>query len=75
MDWRPFIETTSGVRGGKARIVGTRITPADILEYLASGMDEAAILRDFPSLTIEHVRAVLAYAAERERRIVTHTAA
>ena len=48
-----------------------RVTPTDILEYLAGGMSEDEILKDFPSLTREHIRAVLAYAAERERRYVT----
>jgi hypothetical protein len=52
----------------------TRITPTDILEYLAGGMTEDQILKDFPSLTRDHIRAVLAYAAERERRYATHSA-
>jgi uncharacterized protein (DUF433 family) len=68
MDWTKFIEVTPGVRGGKPCLVGTRITPTDVLEYLAGGMTEDEILRDFPSLTRDHIRAVLAYAAERERR-------
>lgn len=68
MNWRDFIETTAGVRGGKPRIVGTRLTPSDVLEYLAGGMTEDDIFKDFPGLRPEHIRAVLAYAAERERR-------
>ena len=75
MDWRRFIEITPGVRSGKACIVGTRITPSDALDYLAAGMSEVDILKDFPSLKSEPIRAVLAYAAERERRCVTHSAA
>jgi uncharacterized protein (DUF433 family) len=67
MNWRNFIQISPGVRGGKPTLLGTRITPTDILEYLAGGMTEDHILRDFPSLTREHIRAVLAYAAERER--------
>jgi uncharacterized protein (DUF433 family) len=67
MNWRNFIQITPGVRGGKPTLLGTRITPTDILEYLAAGMTEDQILKDFPSLTHEHIRAVLAYAAERER--------
>jgi uncharacterized protein (DUF433 family) len=43
-------------------------TPTDILEYLAGGMSEDEILKDFPSLAREHIRTTLAYAAERERR-------
>jgi uncharacterized protein (DUF433 family) len=72
VDWTKFIEVTAGVRGGKPCLIGTRITPTDILEYLAGGMSENEILRDFPSLTRDHIRAVLAYAAERERRYATH---
>ena len=67
MNWRNFIQIAPGVRGGKPTLVGPRITPTDILEYLVGGMTEDQILKDFPSLTREHIRAVLAYAAERER--------
>jgi uncharacterized protein (DUF433 family) len=70
MNWQTFIQISPGVRGGKPTLVGTRITPTDILEYLAGGMSEDEILGDFPSLTRDHIRAVLAYAAERERRYV-----
>jgi uncharacterized protein (DUF433 family) len=59
-----------GVRGGKPTLVGTRITPTDILVYLTGGMSEDEILKGFPNLTRDHIRAVLAYAAERERRYV-----
>jgi uncharacterized protein (DUF433 family) len=67
MGWQKLIQITPGVRRGKPTLVGTRITPADVLEYLAGGMTEDQILKDFPSLTREHILAVLAYAAERER--------
>jgi len=75
MNWQQYIQVTPGVRGGKPCIVGTRITPTDVLEYLAGGMSEDDILKDFPSLSREHIRAVLAYAADRERRYASHTAA
>ncbi len=57
------------VRSGKPCIKGTRITVYDILEYLAGGMTEDAILGDFPDLTREDIRAALAFAAARERRV------
>ena len=57
------------VRSGKPCVKGTRITVSDVLEYLASGMDEQAILADFPELRREHIQAVLGFAAERERRL------
>lgn len=59
-----------GKRSGKPCIRGLRITVSDVLEYLASGMTEAQILEDFPELTTEDVRACLAFAAERERRLL-----
>lgn len=69
IDLNEFISVTPDVRGGKPCIKGTRITVYDILEYMAGGMSEADILADFPSLSPEHLRAVLAFAAMRERRL------
>ena len=46
-----------------------RITVTDVLEYLAGGMSIPAILADFPELTEEDIRACLAFAADRERRL------
>ena len=58
-------------RGGKPCIRGLRITVYDVFEYLASGMTEAEILEDFPDLEHEDIRAALAFAAERKRRLVS----
>ena len=58
-------------RGGQPCIRGLRITVYDILEYLASGMTEAEILGDFPDLERDDIRAVLTFAAQRERRLVS----
>ena len=55
-------------RGGKPCIRGLRITVYDVLEYLASGMTHEDILRDFPYLTEQDIRACLAFAADRERK-------
>ena len=46
------------------------MTVADVLDYLAAGMPEDDLLRDFPDLTREDVRACLAFAADRERQLV-----
>jgi uncharacterized protein (DUF433 family) len=59
------------IRGGKPCIRGTRITVYDILEYMAGGMREEGILADFPSLEVADLRAVLMFAAQRERRLAT----
>lgn len=58
-------------RGGKPCIRDLRITVYDVLEYLASGMTEADILSDFPDLTQDDIRACLAFAADRERKLVS----
>ena len=69
VQWRDRIVVDPEVRSGKPRIKGTRITVYDILEYLAGGMSEDEILADFPDLTREDIRASLAFAAARERRL------
>ncbi|CBE67781.1 MAG: DUF433 domain-containing protein [Candidatus Methylomirabilis oxygeniifera] len=69
MDYRKHITIEPGKRGGKPCIRGLRITVYDVLDYLASGMSEAEILADFPDLTAEDIRACLAFAADRERRM------
>ena len=69
MNFEDYITITPGVRSDKPCIKGTRITVYDILEYLAGGMTEAELLADFPSLRPEHIRATLAFAAARERRL------
>ena len=74
-DWQLYIQITPGVRSGKRRILGTRITAADVLDYLAGGMSAGEILADFPGLKPKHIRAVLAHAADRERRYASHAAA
>jgi uncharacterized protein (DUF433 family) len=71
MDYRERITIEPGKRGGKPCIRGLRITVYDILDYLASGMTEPQILEDFPDLTSEDIRACLAFAADRERKLVT----
>ena len=55
--------------GGKPCIRGMRMTVYDVLDYLASGMTDDEIPRDFPDLTREDLRACLAFAADRERRL------
>lgn len=75
MSYEHYITVTPDVRGGKPCIRDTRITVYDILEYMAGGMSEAQILADFPSLAPEHLKAVLEFAAARERRLATSPAA
>ena len=71
MDYRELIKLDPAKRGGKPCVRDLRITVYDILEYLAGGMTEAEILADFPDLTGQDIRACLAFAADRERRLVS----
>ena len=71
MQFKDIITMEPGKRGGKPCIRGMRITVYDVLEYLASGMSEQEILDDFPDLTQDDIRACLAFAADRERKLVS----
>jgi uncharacterized protein (DUF433 family) len=74
MRYQERIVIDPAVRSGKPCIKGTRITVYDILEYLAGGMSEQEILRDFPSLSQDDIRAALEFAAVRERKLAAPTA-
>jgi len=71
MDYRKYITIDSNKRGGKPCVRGLRITVYEVLEYLASEMTEEEILDDFPDLTREDLKACIAFAADRERRLMT----
>jgi uncharacterized protein (DUF433 family) len=75
MDPLQRISIDPAVRFGKPCVRGTRITVGDVLGFLAGGMTEAEILADFPQLAREDILACLAFAAERERRIMPVPAA
>lgn len=65
------ITVEAGKRGGKPCIRGLRITVGDVLGWLAAGMSHQEIREEHPELTEEDIRACLAFAAERERRVAT----
>jgi uncharacterized protein (DUF433 family) len=75
MNYQDIITIEPGKRSGKPCIRGTRMTVSDVLEYLAGGMSFDEILSDFPELTMDDIRACLAFAADRERKLFTITAA
>ena len=75
MDYRERITIEPGKRSGKPCIRGLRITVYDVLDYLAGGMTEDQILADFPDLERDDIRAALAFAADRERRLIADPAA
>ena len=74
MDWEERIVVDPAVRSGKPCIKGTRITVYDVLEYMAGGMSEGEILADFSNLSQDDLRACLAFAAARERRLSSSAA-
>ncbi|MCE9544878.1 MAG: DUF433 domain-containing protein [Planctomycetia bacterium] len=69
MDYQQFITIDPAQRNGKPCVRGLRITVTDVLEYLAGGMTVEEIVMDFPDLTADDIRACLAFAADRERRL------
>jgi uncharacterized protein (DUF433 family) len=75
MDLLQRISIDPAVRFGKPCVRGTRLTVGDVLGVLAAGRAEAELLLDFPQLTHEDVLACLAFAAEREKRLITSAAA
>lgn len=74
MSYQDRISIDPAVRSGKPCVKGTRITVYDVLEYLAGGMTEEQILRDFPSLAREDIKAALEFAAARERKLAGSSA-
>ncbi len=75
MDYRDYITIDPNKRGGKPCVRGLRITVYEVLEYLASDMTEEEIVADFPDLTRKDLKACIAFAADRERKLLTVPAA
>ncbi|MBS1807839.1 MAG: DUF433 domain-containing protein [Acidobacteria bacterium] len=69
MDYRDIITIEPDKRSGKPCIRGLRMTVTDVLEYLAGGMTPEEIVDEFPDLTLDDIRACLAFAADRERKL------
>lgn len=69
VDYKNIIYRNPNKRFGKPCIRNTRITVYDVLGWLASGMNFNDILADFPELTLNDIKACLAYAADKERKL------
>ena len=63
MNYQDYISRDPEICGGEPVIKGTRVTLRTILASLAQGATEAQILRDFPTVEAEALRAVIAFAA------------
>jgi uncharacterized protein (DUF433 family) len=61
MSYRERITIEPSIRSGKPCIRGTRITVADVFDYLGGGMTVSEVLDDFPDLTPEDIRACFAF--------------
>jgi uncharacterized protein (DUF433 family) len=75
MKYQDYITIDPEKRGGKPCIRGLRITVYEVLEYLALDMSEEEVLLDFPDLTRNDLKACIAFAADRERKLMTVPAA
>jgi uncharacterized protein (DUF433 family) len=73
MTYQDIITIEAGKRGGRPCVRGSRIAVADVLGWLAAGLSHDEIRADYPELTEDDIRACLAYAADRERRLVIAT--
>lgn len=62
-----LIVTDPKVLHGQARIAGTRVSVSVVLDCLAAGMTEAEIIAEYPSLTVDGIRAAAAYGAALAR--------
>ncbi len=71
MNYQEIITIEPGKRGGRPCIRRMRISVGDVLGWLAAGMSHQEILDEYPELTERDIRACLAYAADRERRLLT----
>ena len=65
MAWEERIELNPDVLAGKPVVRGTRLAVAFVVELLADGWSQDAVLREYPGLTGEDVQACLRYSSER----------
>ena len=68
MNWREYISVDPAVCDGKACVAGTRVLVSAILDDLADGMNMDGIVRAYPPVSRDAIRAALLYAAELTRR-------
>jgi uncharacterized protein (DUF433 family) len=75
MDWTEHISSTADICHGTPCIRGTRIMVSVILDNLADNVDEETILKNYPSLKRDDIKAAIGYAAElaRERFVSLKT--
>jgi len=57
------------VRSGQSIIRGTRITVWDILGWLGGGLSESEVLRDYPELKPDDIKAALQFASQLRDKV------
>jgi uncharacterized protein (DUF433 family) len=67
MDYATHLVRDPAICGGETIFRGTRVLLRAVLADLADGASIQDVLRDFPSLSEEHVRAAIAFAAAAAR--------
>ncbi len=71
MSYHELLEIRSDKRFGKPCIKGTRISVYDVLNWLSNGMSREDIKSDFTEITDQMIDACLAFAADKERRLIS----
>ena len=61
VDWQERISADADICHGKLCIRGTRVMVSMILDNLAEGLPVEEIVREYPPLTSDDVRAAIAY--------------
>ena len=68
MNYSEHITIDPNIRFGRPCVKGTRISVYDVLGWMASGMSIEEIIKDYPELNEEKIRACLGFAADREHK-------
>ena len=67
MDWKRLVTSVPEVMHGTACFQGTRIPVSVVLDNLAEGLSSEEIVKDYPPLTLDDIRAAISYAANLTR--------
>lgn len=70
INYKSIIKRNPNKRFGKPCVRDTRISVYDVLGWLAAGMTFDEVISDFPELTVDDIKACLAYAADKEHKLL-----
>lgn len=63
MNWKEFITTDPKICHGKPCFAGTRVMVSIVLDCLAADLTREEIIREYPGLSHDAIRAALAYSS------------